>query len=374
MDSPVSEKSSAQYSVALGGQLVLISCKPDIPFSLNKFSYVYESNSLGCKVKQFNDSRAEGGALERKCLGDFYTGAQWNPVEKNCTDVQSQVTMTLYELAKTNITEDNILNSTKSMEMLTTSSEQLSSTDVQYVAQILRNVANIPAVEPEEMEGRYKTQNSVQPLCLLGFVPPRISDRDPEHWMGIRLHGGRHTPALLHAGFVLLDARGSLPALHVFCEGPRDLHSSLSAESDVVCLGCWLSGDVFYIAVAFPVSASLVINFMVFGVIFYSLTCGESKQKLKHNQEQRRDMVVRAKTMFCVSLLLGLSWVFGFLAAMEETKLVCHYLFVITTTLQGFLFFVFFVLRQKNTRELWQNLVKTTSTPGSSQPIGLKEL
>ncbi|GBO23602.1 hypothetical protein AVEN_10065-1 [Araneus ventricosus] len=83
-------------------------------------------------------------------------------------------------------------------------------------------------------------------------------------------------------------------------------------------------------------------------------------------------MMARAKAMFCVSVLLGLSWIFGFLAAIDETKLVFQYFFVITTTLQGFLFFFFFVLRQKNTRELWRNLVKTSSTSVSSQPIGLK--
>ncbi|GBM88564.1 hypothetical protein AVEN_185675-1 [Araneus ventricosus] len=112
----------------------------------------------------------------------------------------------------------------------------------------------------------------------------------------------------------------------------------------------------------------------MFGVIFFSVTCGGPKETLRTNQDQKKDMVARAKAMFCVSLLLGLSWVFGFLAAMEETKLLFQYLFVITTTLQGFLFFVFFVLRQKNTRELWQNLVKTTSKSGSSQPIDLIEL
>ncbi|GBO16094.1 hypothetical protein AVEN_233669-1 [Araneus ventricosus] len=90
----------------------------------------------------------EGRALERKCLGDFNTGAYWSPVEKDCVDVQSELTVTLHKLAKRNITEDNILNTTLSMEMLTTTSEDISSTDVQYVAQILRNAASVPAVEP----------------------------------------------------------------------------------------------------------------------------------------------------------------------------------------------------------------------------------
>ncbi|KAF8788440.1 Adhesion G-protein coupled receptor G4 like protein [Argiope bruennichi] len=43
---------------------------------------------------------AEDNVLERKCLGDFYTGAQWSPVEKNCTDVQSKLIMTLHKLSQ----------------------------------------------------------------------------------------------------------------------------------------------------------------------------------------------------------------------------------------------------------------------------------
>ncbi|GBM79772.1 Adhesion G-protein coupled receptor G4 [Araneus ventricosus] len=137
---------------------------------------------------------------------------------------------------------------------------------------------------------------------------------------------------------------------------------------------CCLSGDVFLFAVGLPVSASLAIIFIMFGIIFYSVTYGKPMEKLRCNQDQKKDRIARAKAMFCVSVLLGLSWIFGFLAAIDETKLVFDYLFVIATTLQGFLFFFFFVLRQKNTRELWQNLLKRSSTSVSSQPIGLKEL
>ncbi|GBM37292.1 hypothetical protein AVEN_266393-1 [Araneus ventricosus] len=68
MNSLASEESSARYSVALGGHLGSISCNPDIPFSSNKFSYVYESNSFGSKVKQCNDSRSKTCPLFDKSL------------------------------------------------------------------------------------------------------------------------------------------------------------------------------------------------------------------------------------------------------------------------------------------------------------------
>ncbi|GBM75362.1 hypothetical protein AVEN_167477-1 [Araneus ventricosus] len=104
---------------------------------------------------------AEGIALERKCLGDFYTGAQWSPVENGCADVQSNLTVTLYELAKGNITKDKILDSTLSMAMMMTAAEDLSPSDVQYVAQILRNAASVPAVEPEVLRSVVHTVDTV---------------------------------------------------------------------------------------------------------------------------------------------------------------------------------------------------------------------
>ncbi|GBN47598.1 Adhesion G-protein coupled receptor G4 [Araneus ventricosus] len=113
------------------------------------------------KTCNFFNLLAEGSALERMCLGDFYTGAHWSPVENGCADVQSKLTVPLYELAKRNITEDNILDSTSSMEMLTTAAEDLSPSDVQYVAQILRNAASVPAVEPEVLRSVVHTVDTV---------------------------------------------------------------------------------------------------------------------------------------------------------------------------------------------------------------------
>ncbi|CAL1268773.1 unnamed protein product, partial [Larinioides sclopetarius] len=98
---------------------------------------------------------------DRKCLADFYTGAHWSPVETNCTGVQSELTMTLFELAKINITEENILNLTQSMEMLTTTSEHLSPMDVQYVAKILRKIANTPVIESDVLKSVVHTVDSV---------------------------------------------------------------------------------------------------------------------------------------------------------------------------------------------------------------------
>ncbi|GBN81059.1 Adhesion G-protein coupled receptor G4 [Araneus ventricosus] len=133
---------------------------------------------------------------------------------------------------------------------------------------------------------------------------------------------------------------------------------------------CWVSNKVFYYAVAAPVLLMLAINFVIFGIISYSNTCGRSKKYLRSNQNEKQEMITRSKAVFCVSVLLGLSWVFGFLAAMDGAELMFQYLFTTTTTLQGFLFFVFFVLRQKKTRDLWLTFLKGPAPTASHNTGG----
>ncbi|KAF8763936.1 hypothetical protein HNY73_022064 [Argiope bruennichi] len=69
--------------------------------------------------------------------------------------------MNLYKLSKKDISEDNILNSTLTMERLTTSSEEINSADVKYIAQILENVADVPAIESEILEPVVNTVDTV---------------------------------------------------------------------------------------------------------------------------------------------------------------------------------------------------------------------
>ncbi|XP_055937332.1 uncharacterized protein LOC129966790 isoform X1 [Argiope bruennichi] len=136
---------------------------------------------------------------------------------------------------------------------------------------------------------------------------------------------------------------------------------------------CWLSDNIFYLAVAAPILSMLALNFVIFALILYSNTCGRSTKYLRTNQNERQETIARAKAVFCVSILLGLTWIFGFLAV-EGAKLIFQYLFAITTTLQGFFIFIFFVFRQKSTRDLWLNLVRTAPSPEISHITGGTEV
>ncbi|KAF8763935.1 Adhesion G-protein coupled receptor G4 like protein [Argiope bruennichi] len=121
---------------------------------------------------------------------------------------------------------------------------------------------------------------------------------------------------------------------------------------------CWLSDKGFYYGVAAPVILMLLINYVTFAVILYFNTCGRATKQLRSNQTERQELIIRAKAVFCASVLLGLSWVFGFLADIKGAELICEYIFAVTTTLQGFLLSIFFVFRRKNTRDLWISVVK----------------
>nr|XP_042901015.1 uncharacterized protein LOC107452101 isoform X1 [Parasteatoda tepidariorum] len=136
---------------------------------------------------------------------------------------------------------------------------------------------------------------------------------------------------------------------------------------------CWLSGDMFYYAVATPVLSMLILNFLIFIIILYSNTCGRPSKRLRSNRDERKEAITTARAMFCVSVLLGLSWIFGFLAV-DGAKLLFQYLFALFTTLQGFFMCVFFVFRQKSTRELWFTWITQSPTSDSSRTSHITDI
>lgn len=68
---------------------------------------------------------------------------------------------------------------------------------------------------------------------------------------------------------------------------------------------CLLTGKVFYFSVAGPALSMLALNFVIFGKILHSNTCGRSEAFLRTNQDERKESIARAKAVFCISVLLG---------------------------------------------------------------------
>ena len=67
-------------------------------------------------------------------------------------------------------------------------------------------------------------------------------------------------------------------------------------------------------------------------------------------------MLFQAKAVCSLSVLFGLSWGFGILGFFTDS-VILSYLFALTTTLQGFFFFIFFILMKNDLRQiLWKRM------------------
>ena len=79
----------------------------------------------------------------------------------------------------------------------------------------------------------------------------------------------------------------------------------------------------------------------------------EGKRERERGREREREREREYKTN--PNCVLGLSWVFAFLAV-EDARVVFQYLFTITTSLQGLLIFLVFTARDPVVRTFWRQV------------------
>ena len=118
---------------------------------------------------------------------------------------------------------------------------------------------------------------------------------------------------------------------------------------------CRLDDMAFYYAFVAPVVAVLLINTMVFTIIMYKLSTRPASSCA--DQDRGRDTLVQLRRAFGILILVGLTWIFGFLAV-SRARLAFQYLFSIFNTFQGFCIFMFYCVSQKNVRECWSALLR----------------
>ncbi|XP_076368161.1 uncharacterized protein LOC143255803 isoform X2 [Tachypleus tridentatus] len=126
---------------------------------------------------------------------------------------------------------------------------------------------------------------------------------------------------------------------------------------------CWLAPYGFYIAFLAPVGIVVVVSLVVFNTVIYSIFCGQ-QIGLRTNQSEKKIAIAKLRAALCILILLGATWVFGFLSVMSKSRkaiLVFQYLFTFTTTIQGFFIFFFHVFQEKSARELWNHLLRRKS-------------
>ncbi|XP_071492422.1 uncharacterized protein [Diadema antillarum] len=147
---------------------------------------------------------------------------------------------------------------------------------------------------------------------------------------------------------------------------------------------CFVSpGPALYFGVLLLVAVLLLVNFVIFALVLQELTCRKTVAAHKADQGETWRRIQNA---VAISVLLGLTWVFGFLA-IGGARIVFNILFLIFNPLQGFFVFVMFCLRQQEIRDQWRrwlhcqfgeerpgqfrgDKVKAKPTPGSGSGSG----
>ncbi|XP_052803933.1 adhesion G protein-coupled receptor E2-like isoform X2 [Mya arenaria] len=115
---------------------------------------------------------------------------------------------------------------------------------------------------------------------------------------------------------------------------------------------CWMERGPLTFAFIIPVALICTVNLFIFLIITFKL-CSRAHKKLTQNQKSRRQFGLIGG--FAMFILLGLTWIFGFLT-IDDSQLVFRYLFAICNSLLGILILALFVVRRGETLKLWHDL------------------
>lgn len=109
---------------------------------------------------------------------------------------------------------------------------------------------------------------------------------------------------------------------------------------------CYPSGNGLYLGVFLPIGVILAANVVIYILIVIDI--------FSINKEGvRKEMVFQVLLVVLLFFMLGLTWLFAFLTyILEWPVLIC--LFCFTSTLQGFVLFLFFIVFNKKTRNLYK--------------------
>jgi hypothetical protein len=125
---------------------------------------------------------------------------------------------------------------------------------------------------------------------------------------------------------------------------------------------CYPSGIYMLVSVVIPVCIILCINIVLFLLVIKSIS-------------KKSEMRISDKSLLCAQLrlstflffLLGLTWVFGVMSF--SGSIILSYLFCITATVQGFVLFIYFVICDPTTRNLWITIMKPQFISSSRNSI-----
>lgn len=125
---------------------------------------------------------------------------------------------------------------------------------------------------------------------------------------------------------------------------------------------CYPTGLYFTVSVLVPVCIILLINVILFVLVIHAISTGPDG-KMRATDTDLVGAQLRVSTF--LFFLLGLTWIFGIFSFSDN--LFWSYLFCLTSTLQGFVLFLYFVICDPVTRTLWVTLMRPQFQMSSSR-------
>ena len=167
-----------------------------------------------------------------------------------------------------------------------------------------------------------------------------------------RCYGKIHDTTLLYSDLIIDE----LATCFIGCRSVADLWMIIYQKYIFLLFSCFIKIDnAFYFSHLLFLAIVVVINTIIFGLIMHRLTCGRKTKRLSRNK--REETLKRVQNAISISLLLGLTWVFGLLSLFPNSSLVLQFLFCIFNSLQGLLIFVMFCVRQEEVVATWKEWI-----------------
>ncbi|XP_030760154.1 adhesion G-protein coupled receptor G6-like [Sitophilus oryzae] len=154
---------------------------------------------------------------------------------------------------------------------------------------------------------------------------------------------------------------GLIPSLTVLISDPE----TYNAEAKF----CYPTGISLYLGIYLPILVILSINLCVFCKILYEITSGRIE---KVHTRKNRSQHVKLAVLLCS--VLGIPWIVGFLFNIVSSgllKTVFVYIFTISSALQGFVMFLFYVAFNPETRAFWSRTLSNKTRISSKNSMSV---
>ncbi|XP_071804379.1 uncharacterized protein [Asterias amurensis] len=110
-----------------------------------------------------------------------------------------------------------------------------------------------------------------------------------------------------------------------------------------------------YLGLLLPIGLVLIHNVVTFVLVVRSLINSDMRGNAnKKKKTQMQKLSCRLQNAICMSVLLGLSWGFGFLS-ITFGSFIYQLIFCVANSFQGFLVFILFCVRSADVRKAWRN-------------------